>query len=636
MSRSIDILHIEDESDLAVLVATQLEDYDDRMTVDTAPNAIEGQAMLESHDYDCVVCDYDLPGTNGLEFLDTIRETEPDLPVILHTGKGSERVASEAISRGVSDYLQKTSDPEHYTVLAKRIDNLVTRRQAEHDLETRLRQQAEVGEIGQAALSGQSLDAIFKRAVEAVSGALDTEFVKILEYQPANEQLRFRAGRGWDDHVDRGTVVPGGEQSQAGYTLRSKAPVVVTSLESDDRFEGPDLLTDHGVVSGISVLIGHVDDPWGILGAHSATYTPLSQHDVTFVQNVANTLANAIERREHEEEHELYRTMVETVPDAVYAQDAERRFIAVNDGMTQLTGIPREELLGGPVSLVLDEEDLARAKANRDRLRQRDEESIVHEFELQTEADETIPVENRFRQLPSDDDTFHGTAGVIRDITARKHREEELRRQNERLEELTNAVSHDLRNPLNVAQGRLDFAKEVCQTEHLDAVEIAHERMQTLIDDVLELARTGKSVANLERLTLDTIVDESWANVETADATLHNQVEEVVHADETRMKQLFENLFRNAIEHGGSDVAITVGAFDSGLFVEDTGPGIPENKREQIFEAGYSTSPDGSGLGLNIVNQIVDDHDWDIHVTSGEGGGTRFEISDIEFLSSAE
>jgi signal transduction histidine kinase len=91
-----------------------------------------------------------------------------------------------------------------------------------------------------------------------------------------------------------------------------------------------------------------------------------------------------------------------------------------------------------------------------------------------------------------------------------------------------------------------------------------------------------------------------------------------------------ENLFRNAIEHGGEDVTIRVGGLSDGFYVEDDGPGVPEDARDEVFEVGYSTSPDGTGFGLNIVKEIAEAHNWEITLTEGTTGGARFEITNVE------
>ena len=233
--------------------------------------------------------------------------------------------------------------------------------------------------------------------------------------------------------------------------------------------------------------------------------------------------------------------------------------------------------------------------------------------------------------------------------TSRLHeRSAELERQNDRLEEFASVVSHDLRNPLNVAQGRVELARDECDSEHLDAVTGAHERMDTLIADLLTLAREGERVSETQPIRLSVVVESCWDTVETADATLTLGDDLWLRADESRLRQLVENLMRNAVEHGGSDASITVGALGGGaadggddategeatnqigFFVEDDGPGIPEDDREQVFDAGYSTSQEGTGFGLRIVEQVATAHGWSVRVTEGRDGGARFEVTGVE------
>lgn len=212
-------------------------------------------------------------------------------------------------------------------------------------------------------------------------------------------------------------------------------------------------------------------------------------------------------------------------------------------------------------------------------------------------------------------------------------REQELTEQNDRLEEFASIVSHDLRNPLTVAEGRLELAATECDSEHLDAIEQAHERMRTLIDELLSLAREGDAVTDFDLVALDPLVEECWATVETGAATLITDIDRTVLADTSRLKQLFENLIRNAIDHGGEDVTVTVGALDDGFYVADDGQGIPADEREDVLRAGYSTSEDGTGFGLSIVKEIVTAHDWQIRVTDSTTNGARFEILGVETVT---
>lgn len=221
----------------------------------------------------------------------------------------------------------------------------------------------------------------------------------------------------------------------------------------------------------------------------------------------------------------------------------------------------------------------------------------------------------------------------LTDVTEREQYRQRLERQNERLEEFASIVSHDLRNPLNVAQGRLELARETGELEHFEGVENAHQRMETLIEDLLSLARSGLEIDETEPVNIDEVARGCWEMVENAEARLVVDFNDArtIHADPERLRQLFENLYRNAIEHGGRDVTITVGKLSdgSGFFVEDDGDGIPEEHRDELFEPGFTTQDEGTGFGLAIVVEIVNAHDWEIRATEGSTGGARFEISGV-------
>ena len=239
----------------------------------------------------------------------------------------------------------------------------------------------------------------------------------------------------------------------------------------------------------------------------------------------------------------------------------------------------------------------------------------------------------RYYQLTTNqftnDITGLGAAITLTDITEREQYRTELERQNDRLDMFATTVSHDLRNPLNVAMGRLEMAREDGDSDHLQAVDTALARMEELITDVLALAKQGEDVAETELVSLTDTATQAWAVVETGDATLVKKDDLQFEADSDRLEQVLENLFRNAIDHGEPDVTIRVGTLegDTGFYVEDDGAGIPEGEREQVFELGHSTDSDGTGFGLAIVEPIEAAHDWAIAGTESSSGGARFEIT---------
>jgi len=203
------------------------------------------------------------------------------------------------------------------------------------------------------------------------------------------------------------------------------------------------------------------------------------------------------------------------------------------------------------------------------------------------------------------------------------------------VDRVASVISHDLRNPLDVAKARLRAGREMDDgDEHLEHVEQAHDRMERIIQDVLTLAR-GEEVIDPEgTVDLGAVAEDAWETVETNGATLTvaDSLPSTV-ADRDRVKRLFENLFRNAVEHGGDDVEITVGRIDDGavgFYVADDGPGIPPDRRSAVFTPGYSSHDHGTGLGLAIVRRIADVHGWSVSVTESSDGGARFEVGGVE------
>jgi len=239
--------------------------------------------------------------------------------------------------------------------------------------------------------------------------------------------------------------------------------------------------------------------------------------------------------------------------------------------------------------------------------------------------------------------TDRGHVFLLRDVTERERRqtklerrETELERQNDRLEDFAGVVSHDLRNPLAAATAAVELARSDAgdNDDALDRAANAHERMNDLIAGLLSLATAGKSVDELDRVSLDGTVGRVWSRLETADATLTIGGPDVpVSADGDRLEQLLSNLFRNAIEHGGDDVAVRV-EFERrkdglALAVADDGPGVPPDQRSEVTERGVSLGG-GTGLGLAIVGDIAEAHGWELSVEESASGGARFVISGIE------
>lgn len=200
------------------------------------------------------------------------------------------------------------ADPENWIALGAFFMTGVTggqlsarakRRAAEARRFARL--QAALAELGERALRGQGSREVTDHAVTAIAWNLDVDYCKVLELLPGGEDLLLRSGMGWEPALVGHAKVGSGTDSQAGYTLLSDKPVVVLDLRTERRFVGSPLLRDHGVVSGMSVVIVTHKGPYGVLGAHTRRLRRFTDDEVNFLQAVANVLAAAIERERDEE-----------------------------------------------------------------------------------------------------------------------------------------------------------------------------------------------------------------------------------------------------------------------------------------------------------------------------------------------
>jgi PAS domain S-box-containing protein len=361
--------------------------------------------------------------------------------------------------------------------------------------------------------------------------------------------------------------------------------------------------------------------------------------------------------------------VMQEVDNGIIVLDADDRVVDINTTAKRMLGLERP--VGRRVteftrpSLVLEGEELLPIL--------RGERSVA---ELHDEVWVETPTGERcydvtFSALSDGGSEETAHVVLLHDITEQKEREEQLQRQtealetqtaqlehqNERLDEFAGIVSHDLRNPLNVAGGRIelllatsDGPEVTVPKAELEGIQEAHERMEAIIQDALTLARQGKAITETEPVDLAELARTAWENVDTGVATLSVECTGTVDADRDRLLNVFENLFRNSVEHGsrtetkgeqGSDqpVTVTVGDIDdggeAGFYVADDGPGIPEAERESVLEHGYTTSESGTGLGLSIVTDIATAHGWVVAVAESEAGGARFEIVGVERAETA-
>ena len=619
---TVDVLHVDDDPGLLDLSSAYLEHECERFEVSTETSAREALASLPEN-LDCIVSDYEMPEVDGLAFLEQVRERRPDLPFILYTGKGSEDIASEAIKRGVTDYLQK-GGPDTLELLANRIENAVQRYWSERRVAERTRE--------------------FETLVDNLPGVV---FQCLPEEDWPMHRVHGECERLCGYHADAltdGDVVWGrdvihpDDQSCVGEQFRP-------AIDSGEPFEMTyRIVTRDGDTRWVWERARGVYGEDGTLEAVEGFITDLvdrperSEGESEATESGPHVAGGASGGGEFPADLEF---VFDRVTDVFYGLDTEWRVTYLNEGARQVLSadvgehLTKAEIVG-EVLWELDPhlEELELYETCHEAMERQEMVSHTARHEdHHKDHDETFWAYTRV--FPSES----GVTVISRDVTERVENERELQRQNERLEEFASILSHDLRNPLNVAQGHLDLARDTGDLEHLDTVSNAHGRMSGLVDDLLALAREGAEIDELESIDLAAFARQCWRHVETPRGSLEIDVDRTIRGDSSRLAQLFENLFRNSVEHGSTssqpseaagDVTVRVAESEGGFAIEDDGPGIPPEERDRVFRAGYTTSEDGIGFGLRIVREIADAHGWAVAVTESEAGGARFEFAGVE------
>ncbi|NHX40086.1 MULTISPECIES: response regulator [Haloarcula] len=636
----VTVLCVDDEPSYADLIATHLERNDELIDATGVTSATDGLSYLDEHNVDCIISDYDMPGTDGLEFLETVRARDPDMPFLLFTSQGSEALASEAVSAGVTDYIQKSHGTQQYAVLAKRVRNAVERVRAKATADaTQARTKRILDATSDAVLVSVADTVVYANpaAVDLFSAADSDE----LRDRPLTDLVEPTADGGVET-VER-VVEDDQTAGQARRMIRTLAgnSVQASITACDVTWDG-----DDGTVSVISDRSDTDEREHRLEALHEATrhlmaaevHNEVAGIGVNAAAEIIGLDANAVHLINDDGQLEPVaatasaRELVGDIPTFEQGNSIAWRVYERGEA-TAVPDVRLEEDVQNPETpirselyLPLGEHGLLiAASATVDAFNESD---IVAGRVLAANMEAALAAVERDKQL--------------------RDREQELSTQNDRLEQFATVVSHDLRNPLNVAIGRLGALKEECDDDNIAAIEQALDRMQALIDDLLLLARTGDSIAEVETVALATAARDCWEVVETGDATLVVDTDRKVQADMTRLKQLLENLLRNAIEHSAADsrrqssetdkhgspgVTVTISEIPGGFAVSDDGPGIPDADRETVFESGYSTATDGTGFGLSIVSQIAAAHGWTVTLTESDAGGACFEFTGVDVVS---
>jgi len=447
----VSVLYIEDDAGFADLVSTFLERERDHFTVATETDPHSGLEHVAEFDVDCIVCDYDMPEMGGLAVLEAVRKRHSDVPFILFTGKGNEEIASEAISRGVTEYLQKGSSTDQYSVLANRIEQTVARYRAEQQM-VRGFHALETAHEGISLLNG---DGEFIYANEA--------YAEITGYD--GEEL---LGEHWrtlirDEDVERAysEVLP---QARAGRWTGESVFVR----------KGGDLIT--------------VD--------HTLAYTEENTMICTITESDG---AEGVRR-----ELSLKKRAMDEAPIGITITDPSREdnpIIYANDGFVELTGYPREEIIGRNCRALQGAETQEAPVAHlREAIIAREPVTV----ELRNYRKSGEPFWNRVSVAPLRDEAGHVThfVGFQQDVTERYEAENAGEQLMEKYRALGRIIAHGLKNPMTAVREWLRFALETEDVSHVERALPAPERLEELTDDLAEMMQSSDIVDD-EREEID-------------------------------------------------------------------------------------------------------------------------------------
>ena len=517
---------------------------------------------------------------------------------------------------------------------------------AQRTLSTRAQQQTVVAALGQFALVSQDFTALVNQSVTMVAQTLDVEFTHLLELQPDRTSLIMRAGVGWKSGTVSTAIIEAHGSSQAAFVLSSGEPVVISDMREERRFVAPRLLLEHGILSGVAVVVATRQQPLGVLGAYSKKIRSFTGDEINFLVAVGMALATAAERARTDEELHKLALFAQLNPNPALELLVDGTISYFNDAALKLA---LSVDCDSPHAILPEEIDEIITMC-----------LLTGESKRMETKIQARTLEWSFHPVP----TSHVVHCYIEDITERLSLEAQLL-QSQKMEsvgQLAAGVAHDFNNMLTIIQGHsgMLMAKPNIPTDLFDsaqAVYFASERAAGLTRQLLMFSR--KNVMQRKQLDLRTVV----ANMikllkrslgETVALEFKpSELVPVVHADAGMLEQVIMNLAvnaRDAMPRGGT-LTIDLSPMEVDdeyvhahpeaikgqyvcLRVSDTGVGMDEAVMNRIFEPFFTTKEvgKGTGLGLATVYGIVKQHDGWLEVSSELGKGTSFSV----FLPASE
>jgi PAS domain S-box-containing protein len=537
---------------------------------------------------------------------------------------------------------------------------LTDRKLAKEQLRTLAQQQAALADLGRQALTATDRTTLFDHAVSLVAETLAVEYCKVLELLPDGSALRLQAGAGWRNGFVGAATVSAGTESQAGYTLLSDEPVVVEDLRTETRFSVPPLLRDHGIVSGLSVVIRGQKRPFGVLGAHTARQRIFTADDIAFVQSVADLLGQAIQRKQGEEalreSEERYRRLAENAHDLIAEVSFDGSLLYVSPNHKEVLGYDPSELVGRSSFELMHPDDLADVTA----MFGTQPAQVMFRFQHKN---------GEWRWFEGAGKAFwtgsgeHRAVIISRDATERMRAEEEIRRLNAQLErrvlertaqlEAANnelgafsySVSHDLQAPLRHINGFTKlllggYADKLDERgkHYLDRVCSATEHMGQLIRDLLSLSQVVRADMQWQPVNLSalaqTVAEESQKTQPERQVEFVITAGLVVRGDARLLRVALDNLLGNAWKYTSKNphARIEFGVMQvngqPAYFVRDDGAGFDMAYAGKLFGAFQrlhrSDEFEGSGIGLATVQRIIHRHGGRIRAEGAVEQGATF------------
>lgn len=480
---TVQVLHVDDDPAFGELVADFLARKDEEIAVLTETSADHGLQRLESvsDSIDCVVSDYDMPGKTGIEFLRAVRDRYPNLPFILFTGKGSEEVASEAISDGATDYLQKGGGTEQYDLLANRVRNAVEQYRSTERAENLARLRTLGAEVNRELVHAETRTQVEDRVCQAIVDAEPYQLAWIGDADTASNQIEPRITAGNDDGYLEEVTIPATRESEHGpgaEAVQERTVAVSQNIAEDPAFESwREEALSRGFRSVAAVPLEYSEKLYGILVLYAEEPNAFDEQEQALLDELADDIAHAIHAREVREDLERFHSLLDRTNDAIFMMDPESGdILEVNDRACMQLGYTRDELLAR--SIIDVRRDLENTRDYHELVeRTREEESILVDGIHEAKDESTYPVEVQVDYTRSDGRGY--VVAIARDVTEKHRRQQRLERQRDAMLELTTDDA--------VVEGDLETAAKRITETAADVLDVSRVNIWLFDDDRTKL-----------------------------------------------------------------------------------------------------------------------------------------------------